>query len=178
MDIRLALYGPSGSGKTYLKSYFIGKGFHDIKSYTTRPKRHDNDDEYIFVSEYDFKLLAFCVTPKLINVNKYHDHYYGIRKIDFTNSFEKAVLITDISSITELCTASILNKKRLILVYCEGPSEEELKERHRIRGTMDRFPIAMEEMKQQEDAKQRAHYVISNIEDAERLLEEISKYEK
>lgn len=58
------IVGESGSGKTTIVEYLHKKyGYTTIESYTTRPKRHDNETGHIFVSQEEFdkiKLDGMC----------------------------------------------------------------------------------------------------------------------
>ena len=57
--MKIAIIGPSGCGKTTI----INKYIHDYndfsvsKNYTTRGKRNDDDNEFVFVDESEFKNL-------------------------------------------------------------------------------------------------------------------------
>lgn len=48
MSIKILIVGPAASGKTTLAKKLTEKGFKVAKLHTTRPKRDENDDEYIF----------------------------------------------------------------------------------------------------------------------------------
>lgn len=48
MSIKILIVGPAASGKTTLAKQLQAKGFKVAKLHTTRPKRDENDDEYIF----------------------------------------------------------------------------------------------------------------------------------
>lgn len=69
----LLLVGPSGSGKTTIankleKDY----GLKQIRSYTTRPKRNENEDSHIFITEEDFMILK-----NLMAYTEYNGYRYG-----------------------------------------------------------------------------------------------------
>jgi guanylate kinase len=48
MSIKILIVGPAASGKTTLAKKLAEKGFKVAKLHTTRPKRDESDDEYIF----------------------------------------------------------------------------------------------------------------------------------
>ena len=48
MSIKILIVGPAASGKTTLAKKLAAKGFKVAKLHTTRPRRDENDDEYIF----------------------------------------------------------------------------------------------------------------------------------
>lgn len=69
----LLLVGPSGSGKTTIankleKDY----GLKQIRSYTTRPKRNENEDSHIFITEEEFMILK-----NLMAYTEYNGYRYG-----------------------------------------------------------------------------------------------------
>lgn len=51
MSIKILIVGPAASGKTTLANKLKQKGFKVAKLHTTRPKRDENDDEYIFTNK-------------------------------------------------------------------------------------------------------------------------------
>lgn len=67
------IVGPSGAGKTTVVDCLAELGFRRVKSYTTRPPRHEGEDGYQFISEAEYKEMA----DQIITGTKYHCHYYG-----------------------------------------------------------------------------------------------------
>lgn len=54
-DFIVLVVGESGSGKSEICRYLEDKyGLKEVKSYTTRPKRNEDDKSHIFVTDYDF----------------------------------------------------------------------------------------------------------------------------
>lgn len=54
-DFIVLIVGESGSGKSEICRYLEDKyGLKEVKSYTTRPKRNENDKSHIFATDYDF----------------------------------------------------------------------------------------------------------------------------
>ena len=51
MSIKILIVGPAASGKTTLAKKLTEKGFKVAKLHTTRPKRDESDDEYIFTDK-------------------------------------------------------------------------------------------------------------------------------
>ncbi len=84
--MRIAIIGPSGCGKTTIIDNYIDKygDFTVSKNYTTRSKRHENDNEFIFIDELEFK--------KLIDNEFFFEHecifnnYYGTPKSNLQKS--------------------------------------------------------------------------------------------
>ena len=48
MNTKILIVGPAASGKTTLAKKLEAKGFKVAKLHTTRPRRDESDDEYIF----------------------------------------------------------------------------------------------------------------------------------
>ena len=63
MSIKILIVGPAASGKTTLAKQLQAKGFKVAKLHTTRPKRDENDDEYIF----DYKDVIYPVVSCKFN---------------------------------------------------------------------------------------------------------------
>lgn len=57
--MKIAIVGPSGCGKTTIINKYIEKygDFSVSKNITTRVKRHENDNEFIFVDQQEFERL-------------------------------------------------------------------------------------------------------------------------
>lgn len=54
----VTISGLSGTGKTTLINHLLETGlFEKIKSFTTRPKRFEEENEYFFVNKEEFDLL-------------------------------------------------------------------------------------------------------------------------
>ena len=54
-DFIVLIVGESGSGKSEICRYLEDKyKLKEVKSYTTRPKRNEDDNSHIFVTDYDF----------------------------------------------------------------------------------------------------------------------------
>lgn len=77
----ICIMGISGSGKSTVEAYLEKMGFTRSISYTTREpqvrdgKLEENGKEYKFVSEEQFFKLVD--NGKIIEYEKYADHYYG-----------------------------------------------------------------------------------------------------
>lgn len=72
------MIGPAGSGKdTLLKQLKkeCPKQFNYIKNTTTRPKRSENDNDYIFMSEEEFALRA--LHGEFVETSEFNGWFYG-----------------------------------------------------------------------------------------------------
>lgn len=53
------LIGASGSGKSTLAKRLVDRGYKEVVSYTTRPKRYEGEKGHIFVDRYDGNGIAY-----------------------------------------------------------------------------------------------------------------------
>ena len=64
--------GKSGSGKTTVAEWLESEhGYKSVQSYTTRPKRHENETGHIFISDEEFDKLE-----NLAAYTEYNGHRY------------------------------------------------------------------------------------------------------
>ncbi len=107
MDTIFLIVGPSGSGKTGLMYEMSSKyGYTPVISYTTRPRRHENEAGHFFVTKDEFREIVknkdmcaytvfngheYGVTSDMVNENDlyvidpagvqyFKDHYSGPKK--------------------------------------------------------------------------------------------------
>jgi len=78
MSIKILIVGPAASGKTTLAKQLQAKGFKVAKLHTTRPKRDENDDEYIF----NFKDVNYPLVSCTFNGWDYAITYKSLIKSD------------------------------------------------------------------------------------------------
>lgn len=86
LDPIYCLYGESGSGKTKISEELIARGFTFVNSYTTRPRRRDNEMGHIFIDNEQAEELM-----SQNNVAAYNNfggfHYFAledqVRNADF-----------------------------------------------------------------------------------------------
>lgn len=98
------IIGASGSGKTAAADFLASKFRRRIlKSYTTRPKRHEDDSDHIYISEEEYQALPnkvataeiggyhYCATAEQIDEADYYvvdwdgfaellENYHGTKK--------------------------------------------------------------------------------------------------
>lgn len=107
-DPLFLLVGPSGSGKTTVaetlaKSY----GYPTVESYTTRPKRYENETGHVFISESEFDELE-----NIVAYTEYNGFRYCTTKeqLDLVSSY-----VVDIPGVETLLKNYQTN--RLIIVF-------------------------------------------------------------
>lgn len=97
----VCLCGRSGSGKTTQSSLLKEhKGFKEIVSYTTRKRRHgeENGVDYNFVSMSEFKELI--KSNKMLEYTMYDGNYYGTPSHDYKS--ENWVAVVDMDGVKNL----------------------------------------------------------------------------
>lgn len=72
MNTLFCLIGASGSGKTTLALELEKQGYKILYSYTTRPKRRNNEWGHIFISTSEFESNTF------VAYNCFNGHWYGV----------------------------------------------------------------------------------------------------
>lgn len=72
------IMGKTLSGKTYLQQAIKNIGVEAIKTHTTRPKRHDEEDGYIFETDMPYLNIA----QRAYNVANGRRWYYWITEDD------------------------------------------------------------------------------------------------
>lgn len=73
----LCIIGRSGSGKTTLENKLTHYGLTPVKSYTTRPKRTEDEDNHIFISEDTYYSTNWDMVAYTF-INGYH--YFATRE--------------------------------------------------------------------------------------------------
>lgn len=73
------IIGPSGCGKSTVVEELVKKGYTSVPSYTTRPKRFENETGHTFITKAEFDKLTdivaythfnnydYCVTKDMLN---------------------------------------------------------------------------------------------------------------
>lgn len=84
LDRIVCLIGESGSGKSTIAEELEKKGYNYIQSYTTRPKRHENEKGHIFVDKLpegvlvEKGLICRSTAPgeNIIAYTHFNNHHY------------------------------------------------------------------------------------------------------
>lgn len=70
------IIGPSGTGKSSIVAALEEIGFHSVQSYTTRPKRKENETGHTFISTEEF--LRLKEEKGMIAETYFDGNYYGV----------------------------------------------------------------------------------------------------
>ena len=186
----LAIFGPSGSGKSRQKNIFKQEGWDEIVSFVTRPPRGEEDIEYEFTTQEEWK--REFDEGNLVNTNEYAGNFYGTKISDFRNA-DKAILVTDITNVDGSRGEQDLNRvaekegKRLILIFSAPPAEKELIRRHKERldsgeySGSEEFEMRVQKAREESNTMQTKVnglsaevYTIYNDEDAKELAENLA----
>lgn len=71
MTMMFLIMGRTGSGKDTLANILAEKGWTGVKSYTTRPKRHEDEDTHIFITAEEATTYTDKVATTTINGYEY-----------------------------------------------------------------------------------------------------------
>lgn len=123
-NILTLIVGKSGSGKSTFQNALVRKyGFKDVQSYTTRPKRYDNETGHIFVTKEEFDALENKVA-----YTEFNGYEYCATKEQLD---ESNVYIIDPKGIETL--KQNYDGKFLFIVYLDA-DENTCRKRMRLRG--------------------------------------------
>lgn len=100
--------GKSGSGKTFIAEWLeFEYGYKSVQSYTTRPKRYENETGHIFISDEEF--------DKLENLAAYTE-YNGYRYCTTSSQLDKYdIYVIDVDGV-ETLLKNYTNKSRPIYI--------------------------------------------------------------
>lgn len=95
----IVLIGRTASGKTSISEKLMKVGFHKVITYTTRPKRDGeiNDFTYHFISDEEFKKKIdedFFLEYKTYTVADGSKWYYGSPKDEFYSDEDSVIILT------------------------------------------------------------------------------------
>lgn len=116
------LIGASGSGKSTLAKRLVDKGYKEVVSYTTRPKRYEDEGGHIFVDKYSGDGVAY---------SKFNGYEYWCTQEQLD---ECDVYVVDWNGIDML--RERIDGERDVVVYIDV-SEEERRRRMKLRGDSD-----------------------------------------
>jgi len=132
MKKKILIVGRTGSGKDYLANRLCDRGFTQVKSYTTRPKRTENEDTHIFITKDDAKKYKDRVAETVIDDVEYfatreqlknNDIYVidpnGLYTLLNKVTKEKFVIIY-VSALTQLRIDKAIERVKKVLTYDEA----------------------------------------------------------
>lgn len=121
-NILVLLVGRSGSGKTTLEKMLVEIGFKSVKSYTTRPKRTEDEDNHTFVSKEEFDALEnkiaytnfngyeYCATKEqLDNATMYVIDPAGVEYLK-QSGYDRELFIVYLETWGSTCMARMLDR--------------------------------------------------------------------
>ena len=104
--------GPSGSGKTTIANEFEKYGYKQVKSYTTRAPRCQEEDNHIFISDEEFDKLE-----NIIAYTEYSGHRYCATKEQIDDS---DIYVIDIDGVNVLLEKYDNLKRTIHIWYFES----------------------------------------------------------
>lgn len=105
------IVGRSGSGKTSVVEKLKSDGYTSIDSYTTRPKRSENEVGHRFITEEEFKALNDVVA-----YTYYNNNHYGVTSKDIDDNDLYVVDIPGVKMLKE----EYKGDKRIIVIGLTG----------------------------------------------------------
>lgn len=153
------IIGASGSGKTSVANIMQDRYLRKVlKSYTTRPKRHKNDDDHIYITEEEYAALEDKVATT--EINGYH--YCAIQ----TQVDESDFYVVDWAGFDEMLEKYHGKKKGIYAIYLSCP-EEERQKRMQWRGdSLDKINERLESdrrMFSDEEYERHSDYILKTI---------------
>lgn len=110
----ICIIGRTGSGKDYLAKKFEEKGLKQIKSYTTRPKRNENEDTHIFITKEEADKITDKIAVTEINGYEYFATYSQVKEND--------IYVIDPNGLKVLCEN--LKNEKLLVIYVKADDNE------------------------------------------------------
>lgn len=125
--VLLVLLGESGTGKTTIANRLKQKyGMKELPSYTTRPKRKEDEEGHTFVSLGEFMLLKNKVAA-----NKYRGNFYCATEEQVN---ENDIYVCDCEGI-KMLRETYKGDKKIIVVRLTCPRDERIKRMEKDRRT-------------------------------------------
>lgn len=116
------IMGKSLSGKTYLQQALRNLGIEPIKTHTTRPKRYDGEDGYIFDTDMPYLNIA----QRVYNVANGRRWYYWLTKDDL-NIKKDSALITDFKGYKDVVKSVNIVEVEIVPIYLDVSLHDRMK---------------------------------------------------
>jgi guanylate kinase len=172
--MKIAIIGPSGVGKTSIINQYMEKygGFSVAKNFTTRQKRSQEDNEFIFVSKEEFNNLIN--KDFFFEYEHIFDNYYGtpMNNLSKSNTFFNL----DINGAIKLKN----NINDLVVIFIITPTRDELVTRLQNRKCNSNIAKRIERIDDEIRQHSIADYRIVNrtIDESTEILKSIIDIEK
>ncbi|MFT8312921.1 MAG: guanylate kinase [Clostridium sp.] len=133
MNRIICLVGESGAGKSVTAECLEREGYNYIKSYTTRPKRSENENGHIFVDENYFKnkYEGTNYSEELIAYTEFHGYRYWSTREQYKEK-EFSVYVVEPVGAQEL--KNIIRDCEIIIVYLKVDRDERFRRMYKDRG--------------------------------------------
>lgn len=161
--------GKSGSGKSTIVDRLVKDlSMKEIKSYTTRPKRFENENTHTFITTKEFKKLKNIVAK-----TKFDGNYYGITEQQIKDN---DIVILDKKGIKDIKKyfrkSYKKNKNKILYIFHINAEESELRKRMKVRGDSD---IDIERRIKHDNEKfkgidKMCHFHINNNDDIDEVM--------
>lgn len=113
----ICIVGRTGSGKDYLAKKLEEKGLKVLKSYTTRPRRTENENTHTFITKEEADKITDKIAVTTINGYDYFATYTQVKEND--------IYVIDPNGLKILCEN--LKDEKIIIVYVYANDEERKK---------------------------------------------------
>jgi guanylate kinase len=123
MDTIVCLVGESGSGKSTIAEELEKEGYNYIQSYTTRPKRYDNEKGHIFVKDVPTSIHVHGFSNEAIIKNGIMAHtffdgyYYWASKEQYQNK-GISIYVIDPKGVEKLKES--INDAEIVVLYIKA----------------------------------------------------------
>lgn len=113
----ICIAGRTGSGKDYLAKKLEEKGLKVLKSYTTRPRRTENEDTHTFITKEEADKITDKIAVTTINGYDYFATYTQVKEND--------IYVIDPNGLKTLCEN--LKDEKIVVIYVKANDEERKK---------------------------------------------------
>ena len=162
----ITISAPSGSGKTTLCKalQLVEPEIEWSISYTTREKRsiEENGVDYFFISEEEFEDLI--IQGHFVEWQNVHGFYYGTSVSNLENAIENDKIMLIEMDVKGSMSIKKLFPDQTFSIFIMPPSNSQLRERLRSRGTDSekRINIRLKRFQEEMEFREKFDYVMIN----------------